>query len=51
MIEKFKSESNNIKNLDAEASRLGIGGNSSSDGDEEQYKKRMIKRSSSSIIN
>ena len=44
MIEKFKSESNNIKNLDAEASRLGIGGNSSSDGDEEQYKKRMIKR-------
>ena len=44
MGDKYKSDLNNIKNLDEEAIRLGIGGNLSPEVDENLYKKRMQKR-------
>ena len=44
MENKFQSEPNNIRNLDNEASKLGIGGNLSPEKDERLYKERMQKR-------
>tara|TARA_Y100001978_G_scaffold57208_1_gene51506 strand:+ start:9341 stop:10036 length:696 start_codon:yes stop_codon:yes gene_type:complete len=44
MENEFSSKLNSVKRLDEEASRLGIGGNSSPDTDEQLYKKRMQKR-------
>ena len=44
MENQYRSEENNIKNLDNEASKLGIGGNISPEKDELLYKKRMQKR-------
>ena len=40
----FQEDLNNIKNLDDEASRLGIGGRSSPEKEERLYKERMKKR-------
>ena len=44
MVDKYQPDKNNIKHLDKEASRLGMGGNSSPEVDENLYKKRMQKR-------
>ena len=44
MENKNKSNQINIKNLDVEAKKLGIGGNSSPELDEKMYKERMQKR-------
>ena len=44
MVDKYQPDQNNIKHLDKEASRLGMGGNSSPEVDENLYKKRMQKR-------
>ena len=44
MPDKYQSNQNNINNLDDEATRLGMGGNSSPEEDEKLYKKRMEKR-------
>ena len=44
MVDKYQSDINNINNLDKEAIRLGMGGNSSQEVDEEIYKERMQKR-------
>ena len=44
MVDKYQSNLKNINNLDEEATRLGIGGNSSPEVDEKLYKKRMQKR-------
>ena len=44
MLDKYQPNQNNINNLDKEATRLGIGGNSSPEKDENLYKKRMQKR-------
>ena len=44
MVKKCNSNSHNIKNLDEEASKLGVGGNFCSEIEEELYKKRMEKR-------
>ena len=44
MGKTYQSESNDIENLDKEASRLGIGGNLSPEKDERLYKERMRKR-------
>ena len=44
MIDKTQSDQNNINHLDKEATRLGMGGNSSPEVDENLYKKRMQKR-------
>ena len=44
MENKNKSNQINIKNLDVEAKKLGIGGNSSPELDEKLYKERMQKR-------
>jgi len=43
MVDKYQSELN-INNLDEEAYRLGMGGNSSPEADEKLYKERMKKR-------
>ena len=40
MVEKYQSELNSLNNLDEEATRLGMGGNSSPEVDEESYKER-----------
>ena len=44
MVDKYQSDQNNINNLDEEATRLGMGGNSSPEVDEKLYKERMQKR-------
>ena len=44
MVDKYQRDQNNINHLDKEASRLGMGGNSSPEVDENLYKKRMQKR-------
>ena len=44
MLDKYQSNKNNINNLDDDATRLGMGGNSSPEEDEKLYKKRMEKR-------
>jgi len=44
MEDKYQSDLNNINNLDQEATRLGMGGNTSPEQDEEIYKERMQKR-------
>ena len=44
MVNKYQPELNDINNLDEEANRLGMGGNSSPEVDEKLYKKRMQKR-------
>jgi len=44
MLDKYQSDQNNINELDDEAIRLGMGGNSSPEVDEQIYKKRMEKR-------
>ena len=44
MVDKYQSDTNNIKNLDEIASRLGMGGNLSPEEDEKLYKERMQKR-------
>ena len=44
MVNKYQSDLNNIKNLDKEATRLGMGGHSSPEVDEKIYKERMQKR-------
>jgi len=44
MLDKNQSDQNNINELDDEAIRLGMGGNSSPEVDEQIYKKRMEKR-------
>jgi len=44
MVDKYQSDQNHINKLDKEASRLGIGGNSSPEEDENLYKVRMQKR-------
>jgi len=44
MVDKYQSDQNNIKNLDEEAMRLGMGGNLSPEVDEKLYKERMQKR-------
>ena len=44
MVDKYQPDLNNINHLDEEASRLGMGGNSSPEVDEKLYKKRMQKR-------
>ena len=44
MVDKYQSDSNNIKNLDEIANRLGMGGNLSPEEDEKLYKERMQKR-------
>ena len=44
MADKYQSDLNNINNLDEEANRLGMGGNSSPEVDEKLYKERMQKR-------
>ena len=44
MVDKYQPNQNNIKHLDQEATRLGMGGNSSPEVDENLYKKRMQKR-------
>ena len=44
MGDKYNSDFNHINNLDMEATRLGIGGNSSPELDDKLYKQRMEKR-------
>ena len=44
MVNNSQSDLNNINNLDNEANKLGMGGNSSPEVDEKLYKKRMEKR-------
>ena len=44
MVEKYNSGLININNLDKEATKLGMGGNSSPEEDEKLYKERMQKR-------
>ena len=45
MVDKYQPlDQNNINHLDKEANRLGMGGNSSPEVDENLYKKRMQKR-------
>ncbi len=44
MVDKYQSDLNNANKLDEEASRLGMGGNSSPEVDEKLYKERMRKR-------
>ena len=44
MEDKYQSDQNNVKNLDEEANRLGMGGNLSPEVNERLYKERMQKR-------
>ena len=44
MEDKYQSDQNNVKNLDEEANRLGMGGNLSPEVNERRYKERMQKR-------
>ena len=44
MASKYQSNLNDIDNLDEEATRLGLGGNSSPEVNEKLYKERMQKR-------
>ncbi len=44
MVDNYQPDQNNNNHLDNEATRLGMGGNSSPEVDENLYKKRMQKR-------